>query len=229
MFFTRHRRLEPADYRVLVDRCEVVERDGFGEKVLRTPDGLMIKIFRRKRLLTTATFFPYALRFIRNARRLSRRGIATVTVLDHVFCPALKRHLVTYRPLPGTTLRSILHSKPANTGELLSHTAGFISTLHQKGVYFRSLHFGNIIVLPDGKNFGLIDVADMSIRFGPLGNRLRARNFRHILRCKEDAGALARFGFRNFVDCYLMTSGMASSSATRFITLLDRSLPALDR
>lgn len=224
---SRPRRLESADYQALVDRCEVIERDGFGEKVLRTPDGLMIKIFRRKRLLTTATFFPYALRFIRNARLLSNRNIATVTVLDHVYCPSLRKHLVTYRPLPGTTLRSALTSDLADAERLIDRVAGFIATLHQKGVYFRSLHFGNIIVFPAGEMFGLIDVADMTVRSGPLANRLRVRNLRHILRYREDAEALERFGCRSFVDRYLAASGMSSKTAARFIELLNRSLPTL--
>lgn len=227
MFSLRQPCLDAAGYRSLVDRCQILERDYFGEKVLKTPEGLMVKIFRRKRFFTTATFFPYALRFIRNTRRLAARGIVTVSVVDHAYCPELQRHLVTYHPLEGKTLRDILRASPSDVDGLLYRTAGFIATLHQKGVYFRSLHFGNIVVSPDGENFGLIDVADMTFRSRSLSNRLRVRNFRHILRCGEDAMVLERFGFRTFVDRYVALSDMSARTTGRFVESLVRAEPVL--
>lgn len=209
MFFPRLRRLEIADYRALVDRCEIIERDSFGEKVLQTPDGLIVKIFRRKRLLTTATIFPYALRFIRNARILSKRGIASVEILDHDYCSSLKRHLVTYRPLPGITVRKALANGSSDPDLLLSAVSRFVADLHRSGIYFRSLHFGNIIVSPQGMQLGLIDVADMTLRRWPLGSRLRARNFKHMLRYQEDAAAVREFGWSRFTGLYLASARLA--------------------
>lgn len=203
MFFTCRHRLTLADYRALVDRCEVIERDGFGEKVLYTSDGLVIKIFRRKRLLTTALLFPYAYRFARNARALSERGVPTVTILEHACCAPLKRHLVTYRPLPGLTVRKALQSGACDAAELLTAVSRFVADLHQKGIYFRSLHFGNIIVSPANLQLGLIDVADMAVRRRPLGARLRMRNFRHLLRYPDDVALLNDFGWSRFAGFYL--------------------------
>jgi hypothetical protein len=215
--------LDPTDYQALIDRSTVIERDGFGEKVLQTPEGLMVKIFRRKRFLTSALLLPYASRFVRNTRRLASLGIATVTVVDYAHCPSLKRHVVTYRPLPGITVRNDLKNKLSDPALLLAAVAGFMAVLHQKGVYFRSLHFGNIIVAPGHLELGLIDVADMTIWHKPLGARLRARNFRHMLRCREDAGSMQVFGGARFVGIYLEAAQLTSRSQLLFLEMLGKS------
>jgi hypothetical protein len=77
-----------------------------------------------------------------------------------------------------------LHSNPddevffARLGEFLAH-------IHSKGIFFRSAHFGNIIYTPE-KQFGLIDISDMSISLFPLSPFKRLRNLKHIFRIKED-------------------------------------------
>ncbi|MOA52408.1 hypothetical protein D3C78_1757000 [compost metagenome] len=58
---------------------------------------------------------------------------------------------------------------------------GLIRSLHQSGIYFRSLHLGNIVVTPEGK-LGLIDVADMRFLRSPLSARLVKRNLQHFAR-----------------------------------------------
>ena len=133
MFEPSLHRLDPADYQALLNRSVVVERDGFGEKVLQTSEGLIVKVFRRKRFLTSALLLPYASRFVRNARRLADLGIATVTVVDYAHCPSLKKHLVTYRPLPGITVRDDLASLVSEPALLLSAVSGFMAALHKRG------------------------------------------------------------------------------------------------
>ncbi|WP_228158337.1 hypothetical protein, partial [Acinetobacter baumannii] len=61
-------------YLQLRDNAEVLEADGHGDKVLRLRDGSFLKLFRRKRLISSAALFPYAERFARNASELARRG-----------------------------------------------------------------------------------------------------------------------------------------------------------
>jgi hypothetical protein len=218
MLFSR-RSLDPSDYRSLVDRCQIIERDSFGEKVLQTPDGLIVKIFRRKRLLTTATVYPYALRFVRNVARLTARGVPTVEILEYARCPVLQRHLVTYRPLPGMTVRSALKSGTSNS-DLLTSVARFVADLHRKGICFRSLHFGNIIVAPEQATLGLIDVADMTMHPWSLGVGSRERNFRHLLRYREDAEALQAFGWMRFVESYLEAAGLSSGSQRKLLATI---------
>ena len=189
----------------------VLERDAYGEKVLQLADGRMVKLFRRKRWLSSALFFPYARRFMRNAQKLAALQIPTVEVVDLAWCAAVRRHLVTYHPLPGDTLRQVLRCQTVDVRpQLLRMLAGFIAQLHEKGVYFRSVHFGNIIVLPDRNGLGLIDVADLVVRRRALSSSERLRNFRHLLRYAEDAGFLREFGWAAFVDCYLEVDSLAT-------------------
>jgi hypothetical protein len=135
-----------SSYDSLIDRSIVIERDAYGEKVLVTPDGHYIKIFRTKKRLSTAAIRPYALRFQSNAEKLACLGIPTVQVHSVSYCPENRRHLVTYRPLPGETLRAALKKEEGQDG-LLAGFARFLAKLHRRGIYFRSIHFGNVSVM----------------------------------------------------------------------------------
>lgn len=176
-------RISADEYRALIDCCQVLEKDGYGEKVLLDPAGQIVKIFRRKRLLSSALFYPYSRRFARNAHRLMQCGISTVNVTRLAACPQPKRQLVWYDPLPGDTLRnSCLRMDP---GEMMNLLGAFVADLHERGVLFRSLHWGNVIVQPD-MTLGLIDIADLSFQRNALSLKQRQRNFRHMLRYAED-------------------------------------------
>jgi tRNA A-37 threonylcarbamoyl transferase component Bud32 len=171
---------------------------------------------------------PYAQRFVRNAARLAERGFTTVEVLDRAYCPPLKRHVITYRPVPGRTLRDRLQDLPEKVPHHLALAASFIASLHEKGVYFRSLHFGNLIVPSEGEVLGLIDVADMTFRSRPLPVRLRVRNFSHLARRREDRETLEQFGWGRFVKSYLAAAGMPVASNRKFLENLPRLVPGLD-
>ena len=88
-------------YIELVQSSKVLEKDGHGEKVLLTEDGQIVKIFRRKQLLSSAIFFPYVRRFAANAKRLKCLDIHTITVLRLAQCSQPKRDLVWYEPIAG--------------------------------------------------------------------------------------------------------------------------------
>lgn len=62
-------------YESLRDGAEVLEADRYGDKVLRLTDGNFLKLFRRKRLLSSAALYPYAQRFADNAQALKELGI----------------------------------------------------------------------------------------------------------------------------------------------------------
>ncbi len=177
------RELAHEDYLKLRQDAEVVERDGFGDKVLLLPDGTYLKLFRRKRLLSSALFYPYARRFADNAGALAQRGIACPEMIGLYRIGSIARDAVHYRPLAGRTLRHIVKAGPdAAEAEKLRRALGaFVARLHELGVYFRSLHLGNIVLTPEGA-LGLIDVADLSARAGALGALRRARNMKHLLR-----------------------------------------------
>lgn len=169
-------------YQALREGAQVIEADDYGDKVLLLPDGTYLKLFRVKRLISSARLLPYSKRFVRNAEKLKKLGIPTVTVIESFKIPSIKRTAVHYQPLEGTTLRSL----PGGLDEAQACQLGaFIRDLHDKGVYFRSLHLGNIVLTPENK-LGLIDIADMRISRNPLTNFAAIRNFKQLARYKSD-------------------------------------------
>ncbi|HCF2343221.1 toluene tolerance protein [Pseudomonas paraeruginosa] len=172
-------------YLQLRDNAEVLEADGHGDKVLRLRDGTFLKLFRRKRLISSAALFPYAERFARNASELARRDIVCPKVLDVLRIPQIQRDAVHYEPLPGQTLRQLDRNDPAHGDEVRTQLGELIATLHARGVYFRSLHLGNVVRTPEGR-MGLIDIADLRVQRSALGATQRIRNFKHLLRYEQD-------------------------------------------
>jgi len=176
------KRLTAEEYLRLRAGAEVMEADSFGDKVLRLADGTILKLFRRKRLLSSAAWYPYAQRFADNAVAMRRRGIAVPEIIAIVRIPAIARDAVHYHPLPGESLRQLLRAgmEPDERQNLRSAFTRFVIELHEKGIYFRSLHLGNVLQLPDG-HFGLIDIADARLRPWRLSIHLRRRNLRLLL------------------------------------------------
>ena len=199
--------LSPERYRQLREGAEVVEADSHGEKVLRLGDGNYLKLFRRKRLISSALLWPYAQRFADNARRLEQLGVPCPRIIATYRIAALQRDLVHYKPLPGLTLRQLRDGQGQAPDDLLEQLAAFIARLHQAGIYFRSLHLGNILLTPDG-DFGLIDFLDLRFKGRPLGRMLVRRNFRHLQRYLE------RRKVQGFPWSELMRHYEAASSAS---------------
>lgn len=178
--------LSREDYTVWCNDAQVLERDGHGEKVLRLADGTFLKLFRRKSWFSKTALYPPAKRFANNAAALQLLGIPCPKVIQLYRMNAPYRSVVHYHPLIGETLRNILKKDSTpNQHELLINLAEFIIKLHDLGVYFRSLHLGNIVLTPD-KQFGLIDISDMRCLGRPLSRRMRSRNYQHLLRYESD-------------------------------------------
>ncbi|WP_339843351.1 lipopolysaccharide kinase InaA family protein [uncultured Halopseudomonas sp.] len=181
--------------------AEVVEKDGHGEKVLRLKDGSYLKLFRRKSWLSKTVLFPPATRFAKNAEELERLGIPCPRIIKLYKLTDPYRSVVHYEPLEGITLRQMLNQQPSlEQLELFGMLAEFITHLHDIGVYFRSLHLGNIVLTPAGE-LGLIDISDMRCLGKPLSRRMRNRNYRHLLRYQND-WALVNPSARNVIDPY---------------------------
>ena len=179
--------------------AETIESDGHGEKVLLLDDGSYLKLFRRKRVLSSAVLYPYAERFADNAVALQDRGIACPRILGVYRVPSLRRDVVHYAPLEGRTLRQV-HDEVEKQA-LRFRFGAFVAELHNQGIFFRSLHLGNVVINADGR-LGLIDIADLSARKGALGKRKRLRNFRHILRYPDDRKWLLNDSDRGFFNGY---------------------------
>ena len=165
----------------MIEGARILEADSFGPKVYLLQDGNILKLFRRKRIFSSAMFRPYSKRFIDNVAGLQKRGVPTLQVLQFYRLQAPGMTAVLYEPLPGETLRQIAGKEGFTWQQTLPALAGLIRSLHSSGIYFRSLHLGNIVVTPDNR-MGLIDVADMRFLRAPLPKHLIKRNLRHFAR-----------------------------------------------
>ena len=175
------RRIDHQTYLTLREGAQVVEVDLFGDKVLRLSDGSFLKLFRRKRLLSSAAWYPYAQRFSDNAVALERLGVLVPTVVDVMRIASIGRDAVHYLPLEGSSLR-MLSSQALEVDTEVALKAEFnqfVVQLHDKGIYFRSLHLGNVIRTRDGR-MGLIDFADLRICRKPLSIYMRRRNIKRL-------------------------------------------------
>lgn len=159
---------------------EVLEQDGRGPKVIRLDDEQFLKVFRPRRRLWLARLRPQAQRFRLNAAHLLGLGVRVPLVGECFWVD--KAQAVSgclYIPLPGRSLEQLYRQSRPEFDALLPAFAAFIHSLHQRGIYFRSLHLGNVLLLPDG-GFGLIDFLDVHFKRGPLSSRLVRRNLGHL-------------------------------------------------
>ncbi|MFV3384814.1 toluene tolerance protein [Pseudomonas sp. NY15364] len=163
----------------ITEAANILEQDSFGPKVYELSNGNMLKLFRRKRLFSSALLRPQSLRFCANAASLHQRGIPTLTPLKLYQLDDPAWTAVLYQPLQGKTLSQIVKNNSAAWPDLLPELAQFINHLHETGIYFRSLHLGNIVLTPDN-TLGLIDIADLHVRRGPLSPGRIRRNQEHF-------------------------------------------------
>ena len=180
---------------------KVLEKDGRGPKVVSLDSGLFLKIFHTRRHPLLARLQPAARRFANNARRLQQLGIAAPQVVE-LFWLDRNRGLsgCLYQPLPGQSVEQIFISDPQQGRQLLDSLAVFIRRLHRQGIYFRSLHLGNILQLPGG-DYGLIDILDLQHKRRPLNRWQIQRNFQHLRRYLKRK-QLADFPIEHLLELY---------------------------
>lgn len=205
------RRIAAVQLDTLLQGAKTIEEDGLGIKVARLDGGDFLKLYRRKRLLSSDLWNLPAQRFADNAQGLLSRGITAPDVLDVLLISERRLSAVLYQPLPGDTLRNELRQREARQRPALVKQFGtFLGELHQRGVYFRSLHLGNVLLLPDG-SFGLIDLSDMKLESGPLAAWKRRRNLQHILRYAEDIDWLTHQHLDSWIDGYALSASQQNT------------------
>jgi hypothetical protein len=192
---------------------KILEQDERGIKVTLLPDGNILKVFRLRRWFSSGLIYSTARRFCRNALRLKKLGIPTVTVisLHHVENCNLKT--IKYAPLAGETIRDLLKSNQL-TEEMFEQLGAFVAGLHCKGIYFRSLHCGNIV--RDENRLGLIDVADMRIYPWVLFQSTRLRNFKHFYRYADDISVVKCELWQIFFEAYFESCYLNQKQQSRF-------------
>jgi hypothetical protein len=174
-------KISKTTYLALRDDAEVVEKDGHGEKVLRRTDGTYLKLFRRKRFFSSAALVPYATRFERNTSALTARDIPCPEVIGVFRVEEIDRDVVHYHPLPGVTLREKQRRglSDQEATDLRLKFNHLVRRLHDAGIYFRSLHLGNVVLTPEGR-LGLIDISDLRVHRRPLSRFWRERNLQRM-------------------------------------------------
>lgn len=199
-----------ADFEAMTQGAKILEQESTYAKVLQLPDKRVVKLFRRKRLISSQIWAPHAWRFCRNAHILKERGIPTVKVESHFEIREIRRHAVVYQRIEGTTLRDwMVKREESEQIGMIAKLGIFIAQIHELGILFRSLHFGNILVMKDGE-LALIDIVDMSFRYrSSLTVGQRIRNFHHMDRYDNDRTELAANGGGGFIYQYLKSSKLS--------------------
>lgn len=215
--------LDKDQYQALREGAKVLAGDDFGDKVIKLTNGQIMKLFRRKRLFSSALIYPYAKRFAVNVKKLKKLAIPTVSNLDLFRIPSISRIAVVYQPLLGDSLDDIIHQNNFHKKHILQFAA-FLANLHKQGVYFRSIHLGNVILTPKDK-LGLIDVSDMKIYRRALPASFCARNMRHFCRYPEHVAALFPAGEENlFLNSYLAALNISNNKKKHFQTVISKQL-----
>jgi hypothetical protein len=175
---------------------KTLEQDERGIKVTLLPDGNILKVFRLRRFFSSSLVYSNARSFCRNAQRLQQLGVVTVTNCQLFHFAKSTISAVIYQQLAGDTVRDMLRTKEFNT--IMAEGLGqFIASLHQKGIYFRSLHCGNIVKTACG--FGLIDIADLKVYPWSLWSNTSKRNFNRLMRYQEDVQNLSQHGWHTII------------------------------
>ncbi len=185
--------VDETGFRRWMEGARRIEQDRFGPKVYALPGERMLKLFRVKRFLSSNLWSPYAWRFSRNSLILKEREIPTVTCLQWGYLAHLDRQYVLYEKLAGTPLRELEDLDPVLLG-------CFFACLHDRGIYFRSCHLGNLLLLEEG-GLGLIDILDIRFRRRPLNDGERERSFRHLRRLPPDQDRLKSV-WKPFLQAY---------------------------
>lgn len=176
--------LSDAQFAAMQIDAKILEQDERGVKVLLLANEHILKIFRLRGFFTSSRIYSNARSFCRNAERLEKLGIPTVSIIQLYHFEKSSNTAVLYAPLAGETIRNLLDSNPL-TDETCLKLGAFIARLHGLGIHFKSLHFGNIVLTPSGE-LGLIDIADMRIFPWQLQFKTRVRSFKRIIRYQED-------------------------------------------
>jgi len=176
--------LMPDDFAKMRMGGEILGEDPRGIKVLKLENGDILKIFRIRSRISGAYLYSYARRFCRNARRLRKLAIPTITIKQLFHFGDSSNTAALYEPLPGKPLKQLAYADELDEATC-AKLGKFIAKLHDGGVHFRSLHLGNIVITPSGE-LGLIDISDMSIYPWKLLTSTRIRNFRHLWRYPKE-------------------------------------------
>lgn len=198
----------------LTTNAQVIEADHSAPKVMQLADGSFLKLFHPRRWHISSNFNPDSERFALNSEQLRSLGIPTPETIG-LYRLQDGSSAVHYRSPPGQTLhQAFTFCVTSQERQALTRGFGkFLARLHEQGVYLRSLHSGNVLVLENGE-FGLIDLADLRIFPSALSLSRRRRNLQHLQRAPQDRAWLFTEQFEALLQGY---AAIASVSAVNYL------------
>lgn len=188
-------------FRLLTQNAKLLSGSKDKPKVLETQDNLIIKLFHPRKLFTSAKFYSHARRFKKNSERLLKAGIHSVAVQNILRCPSQNADIAVYEKVKGDAVREQVDK---GNNDILHRLPHYLAELHQKGVFFRGIHLGNLIIQPND-SFCIIDHVGLKVKSRPLNLWQRARNLRHLLLDRNDHHIFKTFGYQHFITQYLQS------------------------
>lgn len=215
----KSRLMTPAQLAQLQASGKMLEQDERGIKVTLLADGNILKVFRLRGWFSSSLVYSNARSFCRNAQRLYERNIPTVNIIQLYNFKYSTNTAVLYQPLVGETLSTLIKNSQLTHKHCMA-LGVFIAKLHESGIHFKSLHFGNIVLNPQG-NFGLIDIADMRIFPWALHISTRLRGFERLLRYQQDIQLLGKANLAIMLNAYVDAAQLSSTKQQRLTPQLN--------
>jgi len=188
--------------------------------LLQTDAGEIIKFFYQKNRLSTSTIFPKAKVFADNGVLLRKLQVIAPLTKRVAYCSPRKMYLVVYDRIPGKDLRMW---DAEENGVALQGLEKYLAELHRKGVMFRGIHLGNVL-MDDTGEYALVDISGLSFQSKPLSLWRRKRNLINLLGVEDDQKILLSYGLSRFVAGYCAAAGLDKSDIAYLNKKLSRRL-----
>jgi hypothetical protein len=190
----------------------IEKADDLGYRKTFHKKNAIIKIFIVRGLISSGFFNTYASRIIKNSLKLKKYDIPSIEITNElVFQYNRRLSGVSYKYIPGTTYRDLSHKI---TMDMITDLANYISNIHKKGIYFRAMHLGNILL--HNKKLFLIDIAKIHFYPWPLFVFTRARAFRRMIKYQDDIKNFGLINYKNLISEYMNSSKFNYFERIRF-------------
>ena len=190
----------------------VENADDLGHRKTFHKKNEIIKIFNVRGYISSGFFNTYASRIIKNSIKLKDHEISSIEITNELAFQYNNRLSgVSYKYIPGKTYRDLGNKI---TKEMITDLAKYISIIHKKGIYFRAMHLGNILL--HNKKLFLIDIAKIHFYPWPLFIFTRARAFRRMIKYQDDIKHFGLINYKNLISEYMVSSKFNSFERIRF-------------
>ncbi len=190
----------------------VEKADDLGHRKTFYKKNEIIKIFNVRGYISSGFYNTYASRIIKNSIKLKEHEISSIEITNELAFQYNNRLSgVSYKYIPGKTYRDLGNKI---TKEMITDLAKYISIIHKKGIYFRAMHLGNILL--HNKKLFLIDIAKIHFYPWSLFIFTRARAFRRMIKYQDDIKHFGLINYKNLISEYMVSSKFNYFEKIRF-------------